>query len=456
LSFTSIPWKEYSEIEMQDVITRCFETAGYSVSNIHKSDPAGEKGVDLLAQLEENKTVIAVKVKPKATDRAQLQDLAEYPADRRVYVYTDTPTHDFIKFTQRKDIKPLIEFWSPDIIGNQLFSLDPFLVSELTLSYSEFCMKCISIALNVMQIWEESKDMKEEEHEDTVKSIDPTIVTKHTLWEAKDHSSSLNKSAWVLRELFSYMMNIDFAQEQQSIILGNVESMLIDFSRIVLDRLQWVIEDLIKNYRMNLLRVASSTRYRTNWKQIGEFLREIRGLFPKRVMDTLSELRVMSALWNVKSSSDSGEIVDFSRKIDEIQRSYSRGIAGIKYFFAQVFFFASGIEEFVNDIYTSVLDQGFDGHFRDWLSDPSKEILSPPYYGIPSDSIFAREWLGLGKAVEPLGITTLVKEVLVTRWHLITGKKELECPQCKGDLVLFSKEEKNGLKCEDCDYTFGL
>lgn len=456
MPFASIPWKKYLEVEVQEIIIRCFESAGYTTKNIHKSDSAGEKGVDILVELDGRKTAIAVKIKPRGVDRAQLQDLAEYSADRRVYIYTSTPTHEFIRFMSRTNIKPNVEYWSSDTIGNELFNLDPFFMSELSLSYSEFSIKCTSIALNLMRIRKQVNEMKESEHEQLLSSIDPSILRKHILWEAKDHSSALSKSVLSLKTLFEHLREFEFTPEQQHEILKSINCVLSDTCKIVLERLQDVIEELIEKYHANLLSVASSTRYRTNWKYIEVFLKNIGSFYPEKVLDSLFELKGWNALWSTRSQTEPEEIVDFTGRLDEIRSSFSPGLAGIKFFLGKVSLFAWGLEEVVNRLYLSVVEGGFDDYFRDWMDDPGDIRRKKSSLGRLSKTNALQDWMILGTSERLESEMRITEEILKTRWHIVTGANECKCPRCDSALGATIAGDRPILKCTNgkCDYEF--
>ncbi len=454
MPFASIPWRKYSEVEVQEIIIRCFESAGYTTKNIHKSDPAGEKGVDILVELDGRKTAIAVKIKPRGVDRAQLQDLSEYPSEHRVYVHLSTPTHEFIRYMQRKDIKSNVQFWSSEDLGLHLFDLDPFLMSELSLSYSEFCFRCISIALNLIQLWDEAAKLEEQEHDTLANSVDSSILKTHTLWEAKDHSAALNKSMWTLKVLFEHLRDLEFTNEQQIAILRAIQDVLTDSCKIILDRLEWVVTDLIKRFKPNLLRVVSSTRYRTSWKYISEFLKNMSAFFPKRVLESLSELRDSKLLWKGMKDDYLDEIIDFTGRLDDIRSSFSPGLAGIKFFIGQISLFSWGLEEIINDLYLSVADRGFDGYFRDWMNDPAGTWDGPAFRGLPSNVTLPHERLGRNASHILNPDMLILEETVKTRWHLITGSKDYTCPECGSKLMTIPDGGRIKIKCMKCEYEF--
>jgi len=73
-----IPWKEYSEIEILEILTMLFRERGFKVYNVHKTDRSGENGADLECSKtgETGKILIAVKKKPGKSDIGQLETLA--------------------------------------------------------------------------------------------------------------------------------------------------------------------------------------------------------------------------------------------------------------------------------------------------------------------------------------------------------------------------------------------
>jgi hypothetical protein len=89
-----VPWKEYSEEEIQQTLSYLFKCKGYNVYNAHKADRRGEMGADLecTRPAEAEKILVSVKKKPQQKDILQLETLAKRDAKTKIYVYVEEPS----------------------------------------------------------------------------------------------------------------------------------------------------------------------------------------------------------------------------------------------------------------------------------------------------------------------------------------------------------------------------
>jgi hypothetical protein len=116
-----IPWDKFSEIEIQGILKIHFEIFGYDVIWRHRDDPANEKGVDLecIREADGNKVIVAVKKKPMKEALGQVVELADQPADQRIFVYLRA-SQSF----RDKSVRfiPGVEFWNEEKLEEKLGS----------------------------------------------------------------------------------------------------------------------------------------------------------------------------------------------------------------------------------------------------------------------------------------------------------------------------------------------
>ncbi len=105
-----VNWGNYNEPQIQALIAILFHTIGYFPENLHKADRAREEGADLVLKRGKHNIAIAVKIKPKNADRQQLSDLSKRTEQRRIYVYTQTPSGKFRESMSEYD--GIVEFWN--------------------------------------------------------------------------------------------------------------------------------------------------------------------------------------------------------------------------------------------------------------------------------------------------------------------------------------------------------
>ena len=115
-----IPWKEYTEKEVQGILFQYFISVGYKVDWFHLEDKTEEKkaACDLLCKKSQETVGIAVKKHPRAEDIDQVRRLARKKYSKRVYVYIRTPTPSFRKVAEGYHEK--VEFWNPEHIERML------------------------------------------------------------------------------------------------------------------------------------------------------------------------------------------------------------------------------------------------------------------------------------------------------------------------------------------------
>ena len=104
-----VNWDGYDEPQVQLLLAILFQSVGYRPDNLHEADRAREEGADLVLSKPKHTIALAVKKKPKSSDRQQLSDLSKRGEDERIYVYTQTPSVKFLN--SMGDYKGIVDFW---------------------------------------------------------------------------------------------------------------------------------------------------------------------------------------------------------------------------------------------------------------------------------------------------------------------------------------------------------
>ena len=104
-----IDWSQFDEPQIQTLIAISFHSIGYSIQNWHKADRSREVGADLVLSKSKDKIALAVKIKPKNSDRQQLSDLSKRQENRKIYVHIQTPSGMFHDSMDEYEGK--VEFW---------------------------------------------------------------------------------------------------------------------------------------------------------------------------------------------------------------------------------------------------------------------------------------------------------------------------------------------------------
>jgi len=179
-----IPWKKFSEIEIQAILKHHFEILGFDVIWRHKHDSANEKGIDLecIRKADKKKIIIAVKIKPLKNDIAQVLELTNSRADQKIYVHINGTAQSFRDLSEQYGSD--IEFWDPNKLEEKLEESNLTLILKINNS-------CTSNAIHdITKILEK-----------TINTIpkqefpQPTAEVMETLWGMKNRAVSVNKCA---------------------------------------------------------------------------------------------------------------------------------------------------------------------------------------------------------------------------------------------------------------------
>ena len=255
-----IPWKKYSEEEIQEIVAYLFSCRGYEVYNLHKVDRRGEKGADLECSKtgETSKVLIAIKKKPRKKDIHQLEELARREAEVKIYIYVEEPSASFKRFMNR--IKN-VSFWDSRKLTREIFNVNTrfylFLIIENYIKKSIY-----NIILSFCKIYVDI-DRGEIEVKAPMKA---DIQMLNLLWNAKDRSASLHKSLRTLQEFFENidLSNID-GETKKSIINGFLRS-LFALHYNSLKPLELLLREFLNKYTNNFVQYCVQTKGGSNWR----------------------------------------------------------------------------------------------------------------------------------------------------------------------------------------------
>ena len=191
-----INWKKYTEEEIHLLICSLFNSLDYHIKNNHLSDRSNEDGADIVAWNDMESIAIAVKIKPKEKDRSQLIELSERSEKRKIYVYIDTPTDKFLKFTKSKQMKK-VEFWDVKKLNDFFRESNPYFMANIIFESSELHLLLGALKIYLMDIWIKNEKKKKEKPE----NLDKESFKK--LWRLKDIAVTLNKSTETVEPIFN-------------------------------------------------------------------------------------------------------------------------------------------------------------------------------------------------------------------------------------------------------------
>lgn len=252
-----IPWIEYSEEEIQDVFQVLFKLRGYRVTNLHKADRRGEKGVDLecVKSGETEKIIIAVKKKPGKSDIQQLNEFVRRDSKNKIYVYISEPSADF-RFEMDK-MRDLVSFWDSEKITSELFNTD--------LKFYSFCIlenyvekHAFEISEKIMQFYLNYEEMEYSRP----KPLDNQMI--RILWQMKDRSASIHRILNIIQLLFEdtspFFLDDKNTKNLVYAYLKNLVNLSPQF-----ESLKNLIFEFMEKYPKHFAKYCDKTKGRSNW-----------------------------------------------------------------------------------------------------------------------------------------------------------------------------------------------
>jgi len=253
-----IPWADYSEIEILEVLSLLFRKRGYQVYNVHKIDRSGEDGADLECSKtgETEKILVAVKKKPRKNDVGQLKTFAKRSENMKIYVYIEEPSTFFREAMQQLDNR--ISFWNAEKLTNELFSTDTRFYLFMVLENS-FQQPIFDLSYSFVKKYLDLTKKR------AGKPIKADAKMLNLLWAAKDRSVSLNKVLRTLQKLFEGMSLSDVDDNAKRSIVEAFLNSLEDLKFTSLDALYDIFQEFLEKYPTNFEQFCEQTKGRSNW-----------------------------------------------------------------------------------------------------------------------------------------------------------------------------------------------
>jgi hypothetical protein len=274
-----IPWSRYSELEIQGILKIHFENLGYNVIWRHKEDPANEGGIDLECHRGDERLILAVKKKPKKEALAQIVELSDENALKRIYVYIGGAAQSFRnKIPNFKNV----EFWDESDLEEKLYE------SHLTLTLKIHNSKTNQAMLTIMQGVFYS--IKEKTNVKTPPKTNPLMIQK--LWALKDRSVTVHKCSSMAQLMLEDRNRIGKLSDKQ---ICDLMLWLLDYLYVYgFSSLQHFFSDLPDDMKLLINYVYHETQLRSNWFML---LNYSPGLLPGRVDSYLNEYEKEKKEW---------------------------------------------------------------------------------------------------------------------------------------------------------------
>jgi len=255
-----VPWEDYSEDEISELVSLMFRKKGFSVYNVHILDRRMEDGIDIECKKSpgESRTLIAIKVKPVKKDVGQLIQFSEQDGEKRVYIHILPPSMDFKK--KMEGMSSRVDFWDAKKLTEELFNAFPEMYMSLMIeNYALMDLYKINALLISGYLKAKNSDIVG----DRVKP-NPKVI--QTLWNAKDRTVSLHKSFLALQVLFEEMnlgKNID--NEKKKAIAFAYLYTLQYLQTTSLAPLLNLFTEILKDYPEIFSRFVSQSRDSSHW-----------------------------------------------------------------------------------------------------------------------------------------------------------------------------------------------
>jgi len=257
----TIPWEMFSEEEIHFIIQRACESNGWEVYNTHSIQRTAEHGADLIVTKDDGiRVAIAVKIKPRSQDRAQLLDLARRPEKEKIYIYIKDPTPDFVN--EMKTYANQINFFDKNKLNKWIFDLNPHIFSSLVIDSHKFSLKLLEIQKSLIKFFYEST-------KGNVKPVRTQLGEEllRILWRLKDETASLNKTFRSFQLMFEVSKEKEPEPQKDVIFLNGFINVLDNFytSALFINRFINKFWEENKNF---VSYVIQKTEDRSNWKGI--------------------------------------------------------------------------------------------------------------------------------------------------------------------------------------------
>jgi len=256
----SIPWEEYSEEEIHEIVEHLFTLRGYQVYNAHKADRRGEKGSDLVCVKtgEDSKILISVKKKPNKNDIYQLNELKNNNDSTKIYIYIKPPSADFYREIEKN--KNIVSFWDSEKLTNELFNLDMRLYIFMIIEYY-ILKESYVFNYEFIRFYNEVEDG--ERTVGKLSTLDPEML--NILWNIKDRSVTFHKSLKTLQDLYEQTETLTLDKKNQ---INVINGYLYSLSRLKIYSILPLIKYMkryIEKYPNNFAKYCKESEGRSNW-----------------------------------------------------------------------------------------------------------------------------------------------------------------------------------------------
>lgn len=265
-----IPWEKFSEEEIHHIIEAALTWDGWETYNLHKIQKSEERGADIIASKDDKKIAIAVKKKPRASDRSQLKDLAYREEDEKIYIYINNPTPKFLE--EMENFYLMINFLSKEEFNKWIFEKDPIIFTDLLLFNHSLIYEFVKIQVLLLMLYKERDNDQMKSYK--WKKLDEASL--RTFWRLKDDTVFINKTLRSFQLMFERLSENDIDIETSINILKSfigVLNLLDKRCRFVYKHLKGFCE----KYKDYVLYVVGKTINRSNWINIATFQPPIHG-----------------------------------------------------------------------------------------------------------------------------------------------------------------------------------
>ncbi|MBR9701840.1 restriction endonuclease [Candidatus Pacearchaeota archaeon] len=305
----NISFRDLSEEQIQVIIGTIYHEQGFKIDYLHISDRSNEDGADLIVSKGETKIAISVKKKPATPDRPQLLDLDRRSENKKIYVYTSTPTKKFLDYMKEF---PEVEFWDRDHLNGFIRMNNPYFFANLVFREHETIARLDLIKTLFFKIWSNNRNKEKQK----IKEMSKSSINQ--LWRLKDFSVILHKIPNHTRFLFEEPLKIkDESLDDHflNLFLGFMDSLEKDCGSFVAWFLEFYgqNEELVNN---SIIEMGDRSHwyhlnaFKTNI-EIEEFIKDLKEDFE----DPLKQLD------KLKKQAKDGRDKEYFKYIEEMAKS---------------------------------------------------------------------------------------------------------------------------------------
>jgi len=247
-------WLNRPEEIIQDCLEEAYTKKYYRVTNYHRADRRHENGIDLLCENPDEKIHIQTKIKPLASDIDQLKKLSDSKADKKIYVYIETPV---VAFKNEMEKIKNVDFWDKE-------KLHDFLLDNGTTKYFRILFLSSNLTRSIANI------LKKIAHVDEV-SPKPLEEDQVALWWIfKDRAVKLHGSLELLRDWYQTEFLTKDKIEKKDIenYFNNIFRLFNIIDQCSAIDLNHTLDLIKKQYPQLLSEYAKVTKGRSNWLEM--------------------------------------------------------------------------------------------------------------------------------------------------------------------------------------------